>query len=428
MLFSSLGTDEQKQLEESGQRKKIKQGEVLMRLGEEADSIFFLTSGTVEVQVDDILVRVLRAPEVLGLLSVLDGKQRSATVRAFSDVEVLQVSKENFERLLKENAGLNRSLIHHLATSVRTLYSRETLHHESLMDYFQSPGATLVPGPYVADPFEMYMFVMEGDPARLASLMPSGHRLIPGLGGRYLLCLNLFESLRSEAPNAPDKAFRYREVTPFIPCLNPIARPYVFCPELYPDNYLAIAIGREMYGFPKRYGRIELEERAFDLFVGGRLIVRGSWGNEEPLDEGDFLTDISNQFLPDAGLGFLFKAVGAAFDVMGQSAVSYGLAPRVPVILHSKRAVPGKRFLERSLNRVDFELTHLDVLRHLESPQFVFHDADHLLHGKALAGYVVQVGFRFEDAKVKPTKTQIPMLLRRGEPPKPQPRSRWLPW
>ncbi len=56
------------------------------------------------------------------------------------------------------------------------MYRREHAWLEHMADFFQSPNALIVPGPYEAAPYEMILLVMQGDPADMAALMPPGVR------------------------------------------------------------------------------------------------------------------------------------------------------------------------------------------------------------------------------------------------------------
>jgi len=72
---------------------KYEQGEVLMNKGESADSLYFLLKGQVSVftSSDDQSSCVLNPGEVVGTMSMVTGGNRSATVKAHSDVVLLSL-------------------------------------------------------------------------------------------------------------------------------------------------------------------------------------------------------------------------------------------------------------------------------------------------------------------------------------------------
>ncbi len=140
--FSGLSERERQTLLAIFQRRQYEAGEQLCREGDRPFTFFILCRGTVEVS------KAVRAsaPERLGVLtrgamigqvSLIDGKPRSATITALEDVTTLECSRDDFERLF--NAGspfafkvLDQILIH-LSSRLReanrqlyTLYSRPT--------------------------------------------------------------------------------------------------------------------------------------------------------------------------------------------------------------------------------------------------------------------------------------------------------------
>src|SRR5207249_3886075 len=84
-------------------------GAVIVSEGEVADSLYLLASGTVEVSVRvdgaERSVRTITAPATFGDLGLLL-PQRTATVRALTDVQVWRIPRQHFERLLRERPAL----------------------------------------------------------------------------------------------------------------------------------------------------------------------------------------------------------------------------------------------------------------------------------------------------------------------------------
>jgi len=84
-------------------------GETLMREGEAGDSFYIIRSGTVEVLAKapnggaDISIRDLNPPAFFGEISLMTGEPRNATIRARSDVEVLEINRNGFALLFKKH-------------------------------------------------------------------------------------------------------------------------------------------------------------------------------------------------------------------------------------------------------------------------------------------------------------------------------------
>src|SRR3954468_21264595 len=102
----------------------VRAGEWLLREGDEADSLFIVRSGRVEI-IDEgppaALIRVLRRGDVVGELALLRRGVRSTSVRARRDTELVRLTRTAFEHLIEEAPsfalGLTRSLGAQLAAS-----------------------------------------------------------------------------------------------------------------------------------------------------------------------------------------------------------------------------------------------------------------------------------------------------------------------
>jgi len=94
-------------------------GEVIVREGEAADSLYLLANGTVEVSVRaagaDRSVRSISAPATFGEFGVLLG-ERTATVSAVSAVQAWRIPRDHFERLVRERPALGLAIARALAS------------------------------------------------------------------------------------------------------------------------------------------------------------------------------------------------------------------------------------------------------------------------------------------------------------------------
>ena len=104
------------ELRRLGTRRRFPAGAVLFFAGDPAHEALVLLSGAVKVSVGsvdgkEIVLEVFEAGALLGELSVLDGKPRSATVTALVPVEVLTVAAGSFNEFLDRNPGVLRRLL-----------------------------------------------------------------------------------------------------------------------------------------------------------------------------------------------------------------------------------------------------------------------------------------------------------------------------
>jgi uncharacterized protein with NAD-binding domain and iron-sulfur cluster len=130
----------------------------------------------------------------------------------------------------------------------------------------------VLPPPYRFPHSTASLFLLDANPQRLAEAISPDLRLFPGFGGSML-----FAALRHEDVHAqcdPSGArYGYNEVllAAFVreKGLNPIGRMGLYPICLYVDDDTAMAAGREVYGFPKKMARIELDAHAMSLVRGG---------------------------------------------------------------------------------------------------------------------------------------------------------------
>ncbi len=105
-------------------------GEWLMREGDEADSLFLVRTGRLEVLDEgppESVIRVLRRGDVIGELALLREETRSASVRATRDAGLLELSRGTFADLIRQAPSfaleLTREMGSQLAASRTPLVS-----------------------------------------------------------------------------------------------------------------------------------------------------------------------------------------------------------------------------------------------------------------------------------------------------------------
>jgi CRP/FNR family cyclic AMP-dependent transcriptional regulator len=105
-------------------------GDVLLREGDAPSAVLLLLSGTVKLTKLAVSGREamldLRGPgDIVGELGALDGRPRSASVVALSDVDVLSLSGETFGVLVEEREGIGRALQLTMAGRLREASDRQ---------------------------------------------------------------------------------------------------------------------------------------------------------------------------------------------------------------------------------------------------------------------------------------------------------------
>jgi CRP-like cAMP-binding protein len=107
-LFSGLAEAEIAQLltHEASQERTYVQDDLVVRAGEEGDSLFLIGAGSVQVTVWGVPVATLPAGELFGEMAVLDRKPRAATVTAKENSTLLEIKGEAFRKLLEGHPEL----------------------------------------------------------------------------------------------------------------------------------------------------------------------------------------------------------------------------------------------------------------------------------------------------------------------------------
>jgi CRP/FNR family cyclic AMP-dependent transcriptional regulator len=106
-LFEMLSNQELEYVSELSRPRKLTSGQVMFEEGELGDSLYVIVSGEVEVLRRDAggeqkAIAVLNPSEFFGEMSLIDKEYRSATIRARTDVELLQLSAENLTTFRKQ--------------------------------------------------------------------------------------------------------------------------------------------------------------------------------------------------------------------------------------------------------------------------------------------------------------------------------------
>ena len=98
---------------------ELKKGTVMTRQGAAGGLAFIIVTGSAEVVRDGKRLALLGPGDVVGELSLIDGKPRSATVTATSDLEVLELDRAELLKLVTRFPPVMRKLLESLARRLR---------------------------------------------------------------------------------------------------------------------------------------------------------------------------------------------------------------------------------------------------------------------------------------------------------------------
>ncbi len=344
------------------------------------DALWLLAEGEVVVYAADRPVEVWRAPRTLDLAGSVLGSPHARFVAA-APARAVGVPRAEADPVALRDA---------LAREAAGLWGRVAVDVRRDDSSFL-PWAVPVPGPWRFADVRGVLLAVEGDPRRIRACLPRGVR--PLCGGRYLLGLTLLAGAASLDPRDP-RAFTYREITPFIPVLAP-GGPAAFVPELYVDAWMAMTLGREIHGFPKRTGRIDVRDDGADLVIDHRLAlrVRHTVGDAVPVDV------VAEGIVGHLGDGM--PGHGHVTALAGRLAGRWNAAGRgayLPVLVHKRIGDPrssGAGMERDVLVRVPFRFDPVRAANAVTVTAAELDAGPGVIHGSVRAAWRVETGFRF---------------------------------
>ncbi len=120
-IFAQLEQPVREAIAARSTRLRLRAGEWLFHAGEDADALFVVRAGRLDVvaEGDGALIRVLGRGAALGELALLTSMPRSASVRAARDSDLIAIAREDFERLLAEQPSVSLALTRALGEQLR---------------------------------------------------------------------------------------------------------------------------------------------------------------------------------------------------------------------------------------------------------------------------------------------------------------------
>ena len=113
-IFAPLSQEEIEKLAHASTSRVYAPGETIVRRGQEGNSMFVITRGSVKVQIPENnyqrTINNLRSNDFFGEMSLLTGQPRTASVIAEEETEVLQIKKSAIKPLFEANPELMKSI------------------------------------------------------------------------------------------------------------------------------------------------------------------------------------------------------------------------------------------------------------------------------------------------------------------------------
>lgn len=108
----------------AGQVRILKEGEILFRTGEHADSMYIVRRGSLKVYFlkgnEEVQLALLTDGTIVGEMAFFDQKPRSAHVRALTQTEVTEITRADFDKLLTQIPKWLVTMMQSLSGRLRT--------------------------------------------------------------------------------------------------------------------------------------------------------------------------------------------------------------------------------------------------------------------------------------------------------------------
>jgi CRP/FNR family cyclic AMP-dependent transcriptional regulator len=118
-LFSNLSQRHLKEISKHADEVKVDRGKVLAQQGKAGWEFIFIVDGKARVEKGGKVIRQLSGGDFFGEVALIDGKPRTASVTAESDMTVLIVHKTSFNHLLDTIPGLQKKILISLCDYLR---------------------------------------------------------------------------------------------------------------------------------------------------------------------------------------------------------------------------------------------------------------------------------------------------------------------
>lgn len=118
-LFSELGPEDLEKVARLFKRRLFASGETVTKEGSGGAAFFLIESGSASVTVRSRARPPLAAGAHFGEVALIDGKERSATITATTDLVCYGLTYWDFQPLVQENAAIAWGLLQSLAKLLR---------------------------------------------------------------------------------------------------------------------------------------------------------------------------------------------------------------------------------------------------------------------------------------------------------------------
>ncbi|MBI5345502.1 MAG: cyclic nucleotide-binding domain-containing protein [Deltaproteobacteria bacterium] len=139
-FFADLSDDELKVIAKIIRKKEFKTGDTVFKESEDGQSIYVIKSGEVKAcktapDGELFTLTLMKDGDIFGEMSFLDGRPRSATIVAISDLETYMIDKKDFETIVDQHPRIIYKLLRNIVFTIHSIVRGMNSRYIEMLNY-----------------------------------------------------------------------------------------------------------------------------------------------------------------------------------------------------------------------------------------------------------------------------------------------------
>lgn len=139
-FFSDFNDDEIKVIAGIVRKKDFRLGETIFKESEDGQSLYILKKGEVKAcktapDGELFTLTIMKDGDIFGEMSFLDGRPRSATVVAISDIETYVMEKADFDTIVDSNPRVIYKLLRNIVFTIHSIVKGMNARYIEMINY-----------------------------------------------------------------------------------------------------------------------------------------------------------------------------------------------------------------------------------------------------------------------------------------------------
>ena len=197
---------------------------------------------------------------IVGAAAAFRDEPRTSELGSLEGMEVVVVPRAAFLEACEADPALHAAAMREAVDEAMARgHAFHGFAHTLTKEHFPGTRAVVAPGPYVADEVEVWAIPVAIDAAEIRLRLPPRVGLIPLIEHGWLM-FTRWTGFRPQIQQDGPR-FDYTEVGLLLPALvGPSLAPRAYVSWLFPNSLMALYGGRELYGLPKMFGNVRVDD------------------------------------------------------------------------------------------------------------------------------------------------------------------------